>query len=200
MIISENGEIVDGRVLGRIQKSIERGQMSSIVGIVVHQTGSSSADSTFHSYANASANGAHFLIDKDGTIYQTASVYRKTAHVGRLKARCLAEHRCSPAEIKSLKAFNPAAEHAKEKKKTAPDRFPSNEDAIGIELVGEALPRGNHVPDHKKVYETVTPSQNEALQWLIRNLSQTLGISAQEVFRHPDISRKNHTEASTAQW
>src|SRR5690606_8060251 len=44
-------------------------------GIVVHQTGGSTAQSTFNSYRN-STTGAHFLVEKDGKIYQTASLHK----------------------------------------------------------------------------------------------------------------------------
>lgn len=49
--------------------------MTHVYGIVVHQTGAATAKSTLASYRNPGANGAHFLIDKNGHIYQTGSVY-----------------------------------------------------------------------------------------------------------------------------
>jgi len=72
--------------------------------------------------------------------------------------------------------------------------------AIRPRLVGEALPRGGNAPDALKTYEPVTPAQNAVLQWLIQELSNTLNIPLSEVFRHPTVSRKNPTEASTARW
>lgn len=84
--------------------------------------------------------------------------------------------------------------------KKVPARFPANQDSIGIELVGEALPRGGNIPDEKKTYQTVTSEQNNALQWLIAELTLTLRISMSEVFRHPEVSRKNPTEAISAKW
>jgi hypothetical protein len=50
------------------------------------------------------------------------------------------------------------------------------------------------------VYEPVTPQQNVVLKWLIAELANTLGVAMTEVFRHPDVSRENPTEASTAKW
>ncbi len=105
---------------------------------------------------------------------------------------------CTPTEIKLLGKFNPSAEHKREIKKNIPDRYPSNLDSIGIELVGEALPKT--VPEEKRVYEAVTKDQNDSLKWLIEELRLTLGVSVAEVFRHPTISRKNPTEAATAVW
>ena len=140
------------------------------------------------------------MIDKDGTVYQAASVFQSTWHVGPLRARCLAEHRCTPVEMQALRKFSPSGENRREMAKSVPDRYPSNQDAIGIELVGLALPRGPHVANKDQVYETVTTQQNGSLKWLVLGLSRGLGVSMTEVFRHPTVSRKNETEASTAQW
>jgi hypothetical protein len=51
-----------------------------------------------------------------------------------------------------------------------------------------------------KVYEAVTDRQNTSLKWLIKELTETLGVSMQEVYRHPQVGRKNETEASSAKW
>lgn len=200
LIIDGQGVITDGQIRNAIAPSIEHGPMTSVQGIIVHQTGGATAQSALDSYRRSSANGAHFLIDKDGTIYQTASVYRQTWHIGKLKSRCMMESRCSPAERELNARFNPTAENRRENRKSVPDRFPSNQDSIGIELVGEALPRDASVPDAKKAFEPVTEEQKRSLKWLVQELSVSLNISTTEVFRHPTVSRKNPTEASTAQW
>jgi N-acetyl-anhydromuramyl-L-alanine amidase AmpD len=200
MRIDKDGLVQDPRV--RIARSahIERGAMRQVSGIIVHQTDSDAASATLNSYRHAGAAGAHFLIDRDGTIYQTASVYQGTWHVGRLKARCMAEHRCTPVEVAALKKFSPRGDNEREMKKSAPERYPSNQDSIGIEIVGLALPRGPAVPDERKTYEAVSDAQNASLKWLVAALSSALGVSMTEVFRHPTVSRKNQTEAATARW
>jgi len=66
------------RIILKTFKNIEHGQMDAVNGIVVHQTDSTTANSTFNSYQTKGATGAHFLIDKDGTIYQTASLLKVT--------------------------------------------------------------------------------------------------------------------------
>ena len=200
MQIDQDGLVRDARVRIARSTAIERGAMRQVRGIIVHQTDSSTASATLNGYRNPSATGAHFLLDKDGTIYQTASVLQSTWHVGPLRARCLAEHRCAPVEMQALKRFNPRGENRREMVKAAPERYPSNQDAIGIELVGLALPRGPQVASKDQVYETVTPQQNASLKWLVQGLSRALGVSMAEVFRHPTVSRKNETEASTARW
>jgi N-acetyl-anhydromuramyl-L-alanine amidase AmpD len=198
--IDQKGIIEDQRMVKAISPNIERGPMLSIAGLIVHQTGGASAQSSLDSYKNAGANGAHFLIDKDGTIYQTASIKKQAWHTGKLKSRCMFEARCSTAESKLNAKFSPSAENKREMKKSVPDRFPSNQDAVGIELVGEALPRGAALPEEKKTYEAVSKPQNDSLSWLVKELSLTLRLPLTEVFRHPTVSRKNPSEASTARW
>lgn len=200
MQIDQDGLVRDARIRTARSANIERGPMRQVRGIIVHQTDSSTASATLNGYRNPAATGAHFLIDKDGTVYQTASVFQSTWHVGPLRARCLAEHRCTPVELQALKKFSPSGENRREIAKSVPERYPSNQDAIGIELVGLALPRGPNVASKDQVYETVTAEQNASLKWLILGLSRALGVSMGEVFRHPTVSRKNETEASTAQW
>lgn len=130
--LDEQGLVHHDKVQNGIHanRHIERGDMSQVNGIVIHQTGASTAASTFSSYAKPGANGAHFLIDKDGTIYQTASLRKVTNHVGKLRSRCEAEQSC-PESKSSVKDM-----HDRETAKNAGERYPSNQDAIGIELVG----------------------------------------------------------------
>jgi N-acetyl-anhydromuramyl-L-alanine amidase AmpD len=187
-----NGMIQNPRVIPARRLAIERQTLDAIHGIIVHQTGGATAQSALDSYLNAGANGAHLLIDKEGVIYQTASFLRQTWHVGKLKARCLAEKRCSPVDAKALTRFNPTAENRREMEKLVPDRYPANVDAIGIELVGK--------PDAKGNYELPTSEQNQSLTWVIGEITQTFGISMTEIFRHPDVSRKTPTEAQGARW
>lgn len=196
--INEAGHVLDPRVKLAISPQIERSAMTHVRGIIVHQTGGATAGSTLNSYARPN-NGAHFLIDKDGTIYQTASVLKQTWHVGKLRARCLAESRCAPTEATELLKMSATPRNRHEMKKSVPDRYPSNVDSIGIELVGQAFPL--HEPDaDQRTYEPVTLQQNASLKWLVQALSMQLGVPISEVFRHPAVSQKNATEAATASW
>lgn len=197
-IVDKDGVLKSARVTPSIASTIERGAMPVVRGIIVHQTGGSTAQSSLDSYKSKSANGAHFLIDKDGTIYQAASLHQRTWHVGKLKARCLIEQTCSAADIKAYSKFDPGGMNKRESAKAVPDRFPSNEDSIGIEIVGATLPAAK--AGAEPVYETVTDAQNESLKWLIGELARLLAVPLTEVFRHPQVSWKNTTEASTAKW
>lgn len=192
LALDKDGMVQDPKVRAARQSTIERGDMAKVNGIIVHQTGGSTAASSLSSYKNVGASGAHFLIERDGTVYQTASVNKKTWHVGKLKARCLVEQRCTPVELKALKKFNPTAENNQEKTKQVPDRYPSNDASIGIELVSKVLANGT--------YEAVTADQNTSLHWLVSEIQTTLSVPVTEVFRHPEVSRKNPTEAQSAKW
>lgn len=119
LFISKQGHVDAERVIVKIYPSIERGPMEHVNGIVVHQTGASTASSTFNSYRNTAhvPNGAHFLIDKDGTIYQTASLNRITNHVGKLQSRCITTLQCSTADLRAARQAyraSPAAFHRHE--------------------------------------------------------------------------------------
>lgn len=197
--IDDMGVISDSRIINSISPYIEHGPMPVVQGIIVHQTDSSTASSSLNSYRNPKANGAHFLIDKDGTIYQTASVTRKTYHVGKLRSRCLAEMTCEPAELKLAQKWDPNGTYRREKAKNVPNRFPSNDDSIGIEIVGKSFPPTDG-ESGENVYESVTPEQNESLKWLVNEIRETLHVPLTEVFRHPVVSYKNKTEAQSASW
>lgn len=206
LYVNENGHIYADRIKIKIFNNIEHEKMDAVNGIVVHQTNASTASSTFHSYQNKGANGAHFLIDRDGTIYQIASLFKVTWHVGRLQSRCYLTKKCEPADLQKVTELekswrNYDKVHQIEKVKNYPDRFPSNVDSIGIEIVGKA----ERVIDKKTgepvfVYEEVSNQQNDSLKWLIGELVGTLNVSTTEIYRHPEIGRKNLTEASSAKW
>lgn len=202
LFIDKNGITDAERIVVKIFSAIERGEMNKVNGIIVHQTSASTASSTFNSYQNKDAKGAHFLIDKDGTIYQTASLYKLTWHVGLIQSRCVLTKKCEPTELKKMMDLDASwKNHRKvsktEYKKSFPDRFPNNADSIGIEIVGLA----KEVKGQKEaVYESVNDKQNESLKWLISELTDTLKVPMNEIYRHPYIGRKTESEASTAEW
>lgn len=198
-ILTKDGYFVDPKIKQHISHAIEHGDMLQTNGITVHQTDGATAESAFQQYARG-GNGAHFLIDKDGTIYQTASISKIAWHIGKLKCRCLAEYRCVPAEAKRIASLHPKDINDEEMKKKFPDRYPSNKDSVGIELVGQAFPMGKNIPSDKKIYENAPEKQNNSLKWLVKILEDNLRISSSEVYRHPTLSWKNISEASSAKW
>ena len=106
MLYIDSGGIVRAeRIEVKIFPKIERGRLEIVNGIVAHQTGGKTSESTFSSYSDKDRipDGAHFLIDKEGKIYQTASLYRITNHVGKLQSRCIKTLNCSPIDLKAAK-------------------------------------------------------------------------------------------------
>jgi N-acetyl-anhydromuramyl-L-alanine amidase AmpD len=195
-IIDSFGTVIDSRIKV-VSYPIAHGDLGAIRGIIVHQTDSPTVKATFNAYKRG-GNGAHFLIEKDGTIYQTLSLKKKAWHIGPLKSRCIETYQCSPTELQAaLRARSKGvlAEHRSEMKKAVPFRYPSNDDSIGIEIVGKASG-----PKHQEIFEPVTDAQNASLKWLVQQLTATLKLSMSVVLRHPEVSRKNKTEASTANW
>ncbi|MDF0605766.1 N-acetylmuramoyl-L-alanine amidase [Neisseriaceae bacterium TC5R-5] len=196
--ITKDGHVDATRIKVKIFSKIERAKMDKVNGIVVHQTGGSSAESAFSSYSSDGASGAHFLLDLDGTIYQTASLYKRTNHVGKMQSRCIVKHVCSPTDLKAAMKATKSGSSAltiHEMKKSFPDRFPSNTDSIGIEIVGYYK-----TINGKVIYDNVKDEQNASLKWLVRELADTFKVSMQEIYKHPEIGRKTESEASTAKW
>jgi len=199
MLVSDkDGKVINKRIILKIIPANEEKSMVGVRGIIIHQTGGATVESAFNSYKTG-GSGAHFLIDKDGTIYKTASVTKQAWHVGKLRSRCLAEMTCTATELRLLKKFDPTGTHRREMGKNVPNRYPSNQDSIGIEMVGQALPLSEPDPD-KRTYETLTKEQGESLKWIIQGLRTSRKVPLTEIFRHPTVSYKNKTEARTASW
>ena len=76
-----------------------------------------------------------------------------------------------------------------------PERYPSNSDSIGIELVGGVTGKGD-----KAEYELLSTEQTDSLKWLVAQLSAALSLGGDDVYRHSEIGYKNRTEASSASW
>ena len=200
LYIDDNGLVKSNRITIKRFSKIERDPMDKVNGIIVHQTGTPAETHVFNSYSHAGSNGAHFLIDKEGVIYQTASLFKTTWHLGKMKSRGVITKKCEPSELKKMadleNKFRTKAISDIEKAKSFPDRYPSNTDSIGIEIVGYY----ERDSDNKDIYDAVNSKQNASLKWLISELLETLDISISEVYKHPDVARKNTTEASTASW
>jgi N-acetyl-anhydromuramyl-L-alanine amidase AmpD len=196
--VDKDGMLVDKKVTLKRYKSIEHGSLSAIHAIVVHQTTTATAQKIFNQYTRG-GNGAHFLIDKNGTIYQTASLNKRCHHVGALiKSKCLAlkKKNCKNAQMVNILAMSWRnqinALNTHERAKSYPDRYPVNSDSVGIELVGE------HV--YNNTFETVTHAQNTSLNWLVLELNGHFNTTDDDIYRHPTISYKNVGESRTAKW
>lgn len=196
--INPEGICVDGRIIVRRYLNLEHGRLNKVVAIVLHQTDSSTAQQTFNSYVN-SPHGAHFLIDKNGQIYQTASLLMHCYHVGKhIRSKCLEINKpsCDSAAMAKMLAMSWGSQikalDAHERAKPYPLRYPVNGDSIGIEIVGKSV--------DAKTYEKVTSEQNNSVQWLTGELYSNFSIGSADVYRHPEVSYKNLGEAASAVW
>ena len=197
----ESGKLIHSKVEQKVYNGLHKGDMPSPQAMVVHQTGAPTAQHTFNSYSSA-PHGAHFLISKTGKIYQTALLNKVTYHVGKLRSRCIETKECSMSDLTKANAiYLKKGEsyalrlkklHKHELKKSYPDRYPSNNDSIGIEIVGDY--------STKYGYEAVNSLQNSSLEWLVNQLNKLLNIEDDDIFRHPEVSYKKSSEASSAKW
>lgn len=183
--VGENGFVQNAGFVHRPIAALEKGVITGPVAAVLHRTVSTTAGSALNSFS--SGIGTHFLIDKDGTTYQTASLRKYTAHVGPIRSRCLAEGACDPEEAKRLRQLGPRDGHNHEKVKLYPDRYPKNEDSVGIEVVAM-------YHESTKSWDAPTPEQTESVRTLIGLLKRFYGFGDDDVYAHDTISRKTAGE------
>ena len=193
-----NGIFASDKVSQDIYEGIEHGEMSHVRSIVLHRTDSSSGLSTLKGYKSGSSVGAHFLIDESGAIIQTAHLNQKCWHVGILLSRCKEESACSEQELLTVNkllhqkglSFGKRARNLSrhENKKNYPHRFPSNEDSIGIEVVGKFSLT-------KKNFTAPTQQQQESVAWIVNELISHYSLKLRsDVYAHGNIARKEDSE------
>lgn len=198
--IDKNGMLQDSRIVPRRYMNLEHGALTQVNAIVVHQTDSSTDQSTFNCYANPKRKeGAHFLIGVMGTIYQTASIRRRCYHVGALRSRCmsLGIKNCADPAYAALKGMSFGQQKSftnkHEQTKPYPERYPMNADSIGIEIVGKNLAKGT--------YDAIHNVQQHSLIWLVAEIAKIYSLGTEDdVYRHPDLSYKDAGEAAAADW
>ncbi len=183
--------------------------MPIIRGIITHHTSAAKGSSTLGGYAGNGKPitsdkerpmGAHFLIDENGTIYQTARLDRVAFHVGPVRSRCFLFLTCEPSEMASHGTLVGGKKKKWEQvfltkdvkkssdiemKKSVPERYPSNDDSIGIEITG-VIKDG--------MYGVVTAVQESSLNWLIDALKNSFVEIGDEVWPHTAVSRKEQLE------
>ena len=78
--IDEKGWICgDAGVICVPRTFVERATLSYVKGVIVHQTVCATVEAALNSYQRSDANGAHFLIGRDGRTYQLASLFQKNS-------------------------------------------------------------------------------------------------------------------------
>jgi len=197
-----SGWAQDVKIAVEKRPKIEHGPLGTINAIVIHRTSASTAQSTLSAWKTKS-EGAHFLISEGGSIFQCASYKKQCWHVGQLYARCELRQSCSLQDAQALQAmlhaknaswgtrFRMIARHEIATKQY-PDRYPSNGDSLGIEVVGAMSSR--------QVYEMPNKVQLDALFWLLDQLIAATGIGIQDIYAHGRIAHKDNqkTEGTNA--
>lgn len=180
----------DPEITKDIVSKLERGSLSTVNAIVLHRTGGATMASAIATF-KSSGIGTHYIIDKDGTIKQTANAEKYTYHVGKIRARCMEEGTCSAEEAKKIKDFgwSPDKIYDNEKTKKYPDRYPMSTDSIGIEVVGKYNKTA-------KVWDQATTQQKTSINFLVKKLKKTYNLTDRDIYEHDKISYKTSGEGS----
>ena len=202
LTIDQNGWISDPKITKQHCQTIEHAAISSINAIVLHRTGSSTAQSVLNAWQNKK-EGTHFLISENGSIYQAASLHKQCWHVGKLYSKCRTTSSCGKEDAKIIedtlhkrninwgKKFKLVTQH--ELSKAYPDRFPHNHDSLGIEIVGV-------LSQKSEIYEIPNKSQLESLYWLLDKLIRHYSLTIKDLYAHGKIAHKdkNKSEGTSA--
>ena len=196
-------KVKDGKIVGKavdvkVDSSIEHGNINNVTSIVLHRTDSSNAGSAFQAYTNGKKSGGYFLIDKAWKIDQTADMKKRCWHVRTLLPGCQIEKNCDPKELKTIMALTHEkgfsfsrragnlSRHEAEKK--YPLRYPSNNDSIGIEVVGKFWA-------FQKSFVKLTQQQFKSLKWSVEIIAKKYNLNIKtNVYAHGAIARKEASE------
>ena len=183
----DDGMVNDSKVIDKREPKLEKGNMTTVNGIILHRTDSYSAQGSLTSFKRGI--GTHFLIGKDGSIYQASSINKKNHHVGKIKSKCYETNSCTPAEKSKIKGYgwSPKNVYYHEITKDYPSRYPHNSDAIGIEVVGK-------YNSSTKTWEKLTSQQIEAASYLVNLLKKNLNLKFSDVYTHEQVSYKTKGE------
>ena len=198
--IDHDGYLSDPGIIHTPIQAISKGLMPQVNGIVLHRTESSTAASTLSTWRIREAGtGAHFLIDRDGSIHQTVSVNRQAWHVGAIRSRGEVEGTITADDQRELDvARNGQVEWRGtavravsriESSRPYPERYPTNADSIGIEVVGRYHPATQQ-------WDAPTPEQTAAIHHLMESLQRNFGLTNEDVYEHDVISRKTPGEGA----
>ena len=195
--VGANGYLTDPNITRTSIPALERNPLPDVNGIVMHRTTGSTAQGTIdHWRGQDRPFGTHFLIDRDGTIHQTASLNNNTAHVGNIRSRGEVEGTLTPerqqelATVRSPRRNDDVADVSRlESARPYPDRYPTNRDSIGIEVVATYNER-------TRTWQEPTEAQTASIQRLVGTLQQNYGLNDRDVYEHDRISFKTQGEGA----
>lgn len=200
------GSELDKEIIPTRFKNLEHGDLPSVNAIVLHRTDTPAAKSVLNAYGAGQNKGAHFLVDTDGTIYQTADLTRSTFHVGNIRRKCEEDDSCPDEDHERLAKIDDDTKNIADKKKRFaqrllrrtqmeyqnkqyPDRYPYNGDSVGIEVAGKSN-------INTQQYESPTKEQIAAVHKLVTALQKKYKLSDGDVYTHGVISFKQPTEGA----
>lgn len=194
--VGADGYLTDPGITRTEVPALERNPMADVNAIVMHRTmGSTAAGTLSHWRDQDRPSGTHFLIDRDGTIHQTASLDNNTNHVGKIRSRGEVEGTLTPQQTEELAAARKAkgddytAVHQLESRRGYPDRYPTNGDSIGIEVVATYNAT-------TKTWQEPTEAQRASIQTLVGTLQNNFGLNDRDVYEHDRISYKTQGEGA----
>ena len=194
--VGENGYVQNAGFTIKPIAALEKGTMDGPKAIVLHRTDGASVQSALDSAGTGV--GTHFYVDKDGTVYQAASLLKRTYHVGKIKSRCMAEGTCPAAETRMITGWgwSPTRVHNHEKAKAYPDRYPKNADSVGIETVSRCIK--NCAPGDKGTpeWEPPTAEQKAAIASIVEILKKEYDLTNADIYEHDIISYKTEGEGA----
>ncbi len=168
--------------------ALEKGPLTGPKAIVLHRTDSYNLESALQSFKKRGV-GTHFIVDKDGTVTQTASLSKRTSHLLYIKSRCFENGTCPADEKAKIKSWgwNPKKLHNHETLKDYPTRYPLNTDSVGIEVVAK------HV---NGAWEAATPAQLASISTIVKVLKDIYGIGEADIYEHDKICYKTPGEGA----
>jgi N-acetyl-anhydromuramyl-L-alanine amidase AmpD len=183
----------------RIPQLETNGNLATVKGVILHRTATTDILNAAFNGAKSSGKGTHFYVDKDGKIYQAASLDKATVHVGKIKSKCIEESTtCTAVELQDAQAARAKgvlAEHNFEAKKAYPKRYPTNGDAVGIEVLATVTCNNWPLCTQSTVGEA-TAAQKASVKKLVEALQTEYGLTNADVYHHDKVSRKTVGEGS----
>ncbi|EDP9826591.1 N-acetylmuramoyl-L-alanine amidase, partial [Salmonella enterica subsp. enterica] len=184
--VDSEGYIQNAEITKKTVKELEHGEMDKINAIILHRTESSSEP--FDSFKRKK-EGTHFVVAKNGTLYQSASLFEWTPHIGKIRSRCQEEKTWSDEERKKIQSFgwNPKRLYEYELEKEYPVRYPYNKDSVGIEVVADYVSGS---------WENPTAEQMKSINKLIDILMNIYELQKKDIYEHDKISYKTAGEGA----
>ena len=179
----------------QLATALEKGSLTQqqTKAIILHRTNTDTSLQAVNGFL--SGVDTHFLIDTDGTIYQCASLYKYTQHVGDIKAKNLELNGKNSADYKIYTGKTYQKVSDIEKTKSYPDRYPINSDSIGIEVVAQCFNTmekkvkvGLNYTQYNGKWQETQKEQKDSIATLINALKMIYNISNNDIYGHGEIS------------